>query len=200
MLLAGCKPSQRELTGTVFIAARTGEVFKLAAVEIKVVSAPEALRQLGVAKGSAAQLIPQLQQEYDLAHANNAKAYGQFSVMAKDKSLDPEKLRADLAAMTRWNEARAKNDIARAALDAARAEAASGTAAFYEEWPQVITTTLTDADGAFKIAFPADREVMLVAKASRLVGKEEEKYFWCVPVSATHKGPFHLNNANLLNK
>lgn len=135
--------------------------------------------------------------EYDLAHTNNVKALEQYKLANAKTSGD----RPDFSATrARWYEALAKNDIAGAALDAARAETGSGTAAFHEEWPQVITTTLTDADGAFKIAFPADREVMLVAKASRLVGKEEEKYFWCVPVSATHKGPFHLSNANLLNK
>lgn len=43
-----------------------------------------------------------------------------------------------------------------------------------------LSTTKTDSDGKFSIAFPNKKQVALIAKASRNVGGETEVYYWLV--------------------
>jgi len=63
------------------------------------------------------------------------------------------------------------------------------------EWPGLVQTTTTDADGNYSFEVINRTNFVLAASANRLLSKDDESYYWFVPVPAV--GPVHLNNSNM---
>lgn len=194
-LLAGCKPSTREIEGSVFIATKSGEVFKLAAVEVLAVSAPEGRQHLDQAKKLAAQDSDKLSRISLELGEESQRRFKLWEAAIKVKPYDQEKIKP---LQTSWDDASRRSRLASDAVALAEARAAVGSDAFAKPWPKVLASTQTDADAKFKLTVPAGQPAALAVRASRTVGKEEERYYWFLPVPPDAKGPVHLSNANLL--
>ena len=70
---------------------------------------------------------------------------------------------------------------------------------FSRPWPGVLQTVTTDANGAFTVRVPNDRQVVLVAKVMRTMFRgADEEYRWCITIGKKDSGPVQLSTANLL--
>jgi hypothetical protein len=70
---------------------------------------------------------------------------------------------------------------------------------YFTGLPQPMRTTKTNADGRFSMEVPTNGTLVLAARASREVGKDEERYFWLVKLTMEGKGKksLILSNDNL---
>ena len=205
---------EREISGTMFVVTRGGSAVKLAAVEIQVVEWKAASDHLEEARSVSAELSAK-------SHAELMVTIAQWSnsVTAWQKALasleNAQRNTAQLDYFVRQAACAPFFDRLLASRDASTilerkvesettvqrcfsAWALSGEKAFDQPWPGVLQAVTTDADGAFKVRVPNNRQVVLVAKAKRSVGREEEEFFWCVTVAKSDIGPVHLSTANLL--
>ena len=207
----------REITGTVFIVTRGAAVLKLAAVEIKVVEWKDVNDRMAKERDSLNKLIIETMAEFDLLFEQYDREFaaGKPAFDALDNArintaklpaskgnaiVEPFRLRA-VAASAPATATLAQIESKQAVLTHFRTWKRTGETAFRSlHWPGVIRTTVTGPDGSFKLLVPSDRQVVLVAQAKRLVGGDNEEYFWVVTVAPADHGPVHLSTANLLNK
>lgn len=207
-------PKDREISGTVFIATKGGSVVKLAAVEVKAfeweavnkamtagrkaaaeldVEATERARTKGLAAGYASQEVVEAREALGRARSNTLNV----APASRAATLRPFEERLDKAE-TEHRALTAAASREWAAVGQFRELAQSGEAGLANLKEGLVIVATTDAEGAFKLRLPAERQVVLVARARRLVGRNEESYLWAHTVPKDEAGPVHLSNANLL--
>lgn len=207
-------PKDREVSGSVFTATKGGSVVKLAAVEVKAYEWEAVNKEMEFSRKVAESLV----EKTKLSALEMAKAAAAALTAAADARV--ARARAGAATLgseatsraaamrpfeARVEEAEAKHLVLKADADKEWALyqefqrlALSGEDGLRDLKDGLIRIAVTDAEGAFKLRLPSDRQVVLVARAKRLVGRTEEKYLWAHTVPKDEPGPVHLSNANLL--
>ena len=187
--IAGCTPKPRNISGQVFIQTKGAGNVTLDLVEVRAFD--EAVIRPHVDSVAAKiAAIQKTDQPVMLAAVAKYNAHNE----EVGKTLRSGRSLAD-------GEAEALNAEESLALKLKdELEKKTGPDLYFENLPSAtLGASTTDADGRFRISIPAGKHVALVAKGSRSVGKETERYYWIVRVDwpATGEAECLLSNHNL---
>jgi hypothetical protein len=185
------------IDGAVFIVTKGGESYKLGLVELMLFNDTELRQKLEARKTDQTNELKRLQPAHQTAIENVAMLKKKYDA-ARDAWFDStsnDRLKAQMdAAQKEWLDAM----IAEGNASAAVRDSLSGRF-FFKALPTPVAATKTDADGHFKITLPKTGSYCIAAQASRSVGKNQESYFWVLPLefdSTTGKATISLNNDN----
>ena len=195
LLLLGCSPSSKTLSGQVFVVTQGRENVKLALVEVIAISESEMAEHLKKQRVKAVEqrklLAPQLVAGEKAARASAQHFFGSESSIDRIKQLGyegPDWLsRSEHAPV---------NTILDFHILTRKFESLDTPAYYLSGLPPPAGVGKTDADGKFTLKVPSGRHV-IVAMSSRKVLAKTENYVWAVRVdTASAVQPLILSNDN----
>ncbi len=222
-LLAGCNQSpppaselkspapaaDRLITGQVFITQRNGLSVKLGSVEVAVVEFNEGAKHIDSVRQQAVLRLATVrsnamtcaQQASKLREFRDSELKSLRTAQSNTSNSDALKPFIDRVRLANERLSVAERDLETQNFfeDEQLSAMRDASLAFKTNWPGLLRTTSTDADGNFKVSVPAGRQVLLVASAKRLVLNKTERFGWAETVGPNSTSEVRLSNRNMLN-
>lgn len=202
-------PPERILSGQVFITQRNGQSVKLGGVTVAATEFGEASKFIEQMRSDGVRRLRNAQSN-TLATARQARSLREYR-NSELKVLETAQSNTDNsnALAPFWKRVREANErLAEAERmlafdelteDHLRRSLLDASFAFQTNWPGLIRTATSDADGNFKLSAPIDRQVLIVASAKRQFFDKTERYGWAVAVGTNSPPEVLLSNQNTLN-
>lgn len=175
LVFSGCTPKPHTINGQVFIVTQGGSNIKLGLVDVQAFRLSTLQPIINRKNEQISEIIskdrPRIDEAVSKHNAHNTlieKAMAEHGPVSQE---DFEKLSVEKEYAQRL-----QNELSRN----------TSPEVYFAELPAPpLASAKTDSDGKFTMSIPTDDKIVFVAKATRSVGKETERYYWMVGIKWT---------------